>query len=576
MEQFSPSVMPERQQSQERLRRLIDVGRSLVAELDLETVLQRVLEAARELTDARYAALGVLDEEQHELERFLTVGIDEATHRMIGDLPRGHGVLGVLIREPQPLRLPDVGRHPQSYGFPLGHPPMKSFLGVPILIRGQPFGNLYLTEKTTGPFDDGDEEAAVVLADWAAIAIQNARAYSGMQARSRDLERAVATFEATTEIARAVSGETDLERVLELIVKRGRALTAARAALVVLRSRGELEVVAIAGELEDSLVGHRLDADDAVSRHVLQTGRSERLADAGGRLRFALAEETGAQTGLVVPLLFRGRALGVLAAFDRLQDGPEFSDWDEHVLGAFAASAASAVATAQDVAAGALRRRIEAQEQERARWARELHDETLQELAALKLLAGAAARAEAADEREQALVEIGDRIDVAVRALRSLITDLRPAALDLGLRPALEALAERTAQVNGLDVDLHFGAVTDSGPESERPAAELEDTIYRVVQEALTNVVKHAATSRAEVLVSESETELEVVVRDRGSGFDIERESAGFGLVGIRERVAIVGGAVSIETSPGEGTALRISVPWRPAEHGAARRAATG
>jgi signal transduction histidine kinase len=565
------------ERSEERLRRLIEVGRSLVAELDLETVLQRVLEAARELTDARYAALGLLDEERRELERFLTVGIDDATHRIIGDLPRGRGVLGVLISEPLPLRLDDVGRHPRSYGFPLGHPPMRSFLGVPIVVRGEPFGNLYLTEKAEGAFDDGDEEAVVVLADWAAIAIQNARAYSGMQARSRDLERAVATFEAATEIARAVSGETDLERVLELIVKRGRALTDARAALVMLERRRGLEVTAIAGELDDSLLGHRVGPDDAVSQQVLQTGRAERLADASGRLRFALAEQTGAQTGLLVPLVFRGRALGVLAAFDRLEDGPEFTAWDEHVLGAFAASAASAVATAQDVAAGTLRRRIEAQEQERGRWARELHDETLQELAALKMLAAAARRAKAAEEREQALDEIGERIEVAVRALRSLITDLRPAALDLGLQPALEALAERTTNMNGLEVDLRFDPASDSGAGLRRLSPELEDTIYRVVQEALTNVVKHAATGRAQVLVSETEGAIEVEIRDEGTGFDIEQESSGFGLVGIRERVALVGGTLSVETSPGLGTAVRISVPRAPEEKGESpAQAATG
>jgi signal transduction histidine kinase len=572
-----PNVPISAERREERLRRLIEVGRILVAELDLEAVLQRVLEAARELTDAKYAALGVLDEERRELERFLTLGIDEESQRMIGDLPRGHGVLGVLISEPQPLRLDDVGRHPRSYGFPLGHPPMRSFLGVPILVRGQPFGNLYLTEKAEGAFDEGDEEAAVVLADWAAIAIQNARTYSGMQARSRDLERAVATFEATTEIARAVSGETDLERVLELIVKRGRALTDARAALVMLARGDELEVTAIAGELDDSLLGQRLGSEDAVSRQVLRTGRAERLADASGRLRFALAGQTQAQTGLVVPLLFRGRALGVLAAFDRLQDGPEFSAWDEHVLGAFAASAASAVATAQDVTAGTLRRRIEAQEQERGRWARELHDETLQELAALKLLAAAARRAKAADEREQALTEIGERVEVAVRALRSLITDLRPAALDLGLQPALEALAERTAHINGLEVDLRFELASDSGSGLRRLAPQLEDTIYRVVQEALTNVVKHAATSQAEVLVRETAAAIEVAIRDRGSGFDAEHQSSGFGLVGIRERVVLVGGALSVEASPGAGTTVRISVPTRPDDKAdAPAEAATG
>ena len=169
-----------------RLERLIDTGRTLVSELDLEAVLKRVLDEARELTSARFAALGVLDEQGATLERFLTVGIDEETHRSIGDLPRGRGVLGVLIREPRPLRLPDVGKHAKSYGFPLGHPPMKSFLGVPILVRGKPYGNLYLTEKDGGEeFDEQDEEAVVVLADWAAIAIENARGYSILEAVAR-------------------------------------------------------------------------------------------------------------------------------------------------------------------------------------------------------------------------------------------------------------------------------------------------------------------------------------------------------------------------------------------------------
>ena len=158
-----------------RLARLIDAGRGLLSELDLETVLDRLLQTAADLTGARYVALGVLDEGRRELARFLTRGIDEDTHRAIGDLPRGRGLLGVLIDDPRPLRLDDVGDHPRSYGFPPGHPPMRSFLGVPILIRGEAWGNLYLTEKAGGePFAPEDEEAVVVLADWAAIAIENA------------------------------------------------------------------------------------------------------------------------------------------------------------------------------------------------------------------------------------------------------------------------------------------------------------------------------------------------------------------------------------------------------------------
>ena len=173
-----PSGTVEPRLTEEQLRRLLEVGRALVAELDVEAVLRRIIETARDLTQARYAALGILDEQKRELERFVYVGIDEETRRVIGPLPRGRGVLGELIRNPTPLRLPDVTQHERSYGFPPGHPPMKTFLGVPISIRGEAFGNLYLTDKAGGAeFDESDEESALVLSEWAAIAIDNARLY---------------------------------------------------------------------------------------------------------------------------------------------------------------------------------------------------------------------------------------------------------------------------------------------------------------------------------------------------------------------------------------------------------------
>src|SRR3954454_19398737 len=173
----------------DRLARLLEVGRGLMAELEIEAVLDRVLVTAAELTGAQYAALGVLDDDRVELARFITRGIDEDTHRAIGDLPRGRGILGVLISEPRPLRLADVTADPRSYGFPVNHPPMHTFLGVPVIIRGEAWGNLYLTEKQAGqPFDEADGPAVMVLADWAAIAIENARLYTSLEARSSELE----------------------------------------------------------------------------------------------------------------------------------------------------------------------------------------------------------------------------------------------------------------------------------------------------------------------------------------------------------------------------------------------------
>ena len=548
---------------EERLRRLLDVGRTLVSEFELESVLGQVVEAARELTAARYAALGVLDETGNELERFLTSGVDDETHRAIGHLPRGHGVLGVLIRDPRPLRLGDVGRHPHSYGFPPDHPPMRTFVGVPIRVRDEVYGNLYLTEKDGGgEFDAADEETLVVLAEWAAIAIENARAYSLVRGRRESLEQTVATLEATTEIAHALAGETDLGHVLELIAKRARALTEARAMVVLLEQQGELEVAALAGHLDRALVGQRIPIDGSVSGHVFRSGRSELLADAPARLRFALAEQTQARTGLFVPLRLRGRVLGVLSGFDRLSDGPQFSARDEQLLSAFATSAAAAVATAQDARAQSLRRSIEAAEEERSRWARELHDETLQELAALKLLLATARVATDDAQRDRRLDQARERVDVAVRALRDLITDLRPAALDdLGLRSALEALVERVARTSPLVLDLDVDLAFEAGREPTRLPVEIENTVYRVVQEALSNVVKHAGARRADVVVREDATAVTVSVADDGAGLDPSRSGSGFGLIGMRERVALVGGTLELAGEPGGGLTVRVVLP---------------
>jgi GAF domain-containing protein len=334
----------------ERLQRLMEVGRGIVGELDLDAVLNRVLEVACEMTGARYAALGVLDAGRQELERFVTRGIDEETGRAIGDLPRGHGVLGTLIRDPRPLRLADVGSHRDSWGFPSGHPPMTTFLGVPILIQGKAFGNLYLTEKYAGDFDKHDEETMLVLADWASIAVANAEAHGRLRARGAELERAIRSLEATIEIGRAIGAETRLERVLELVVKRGRALVHARAMAILVQDGGDVVVEAVAGELDRSFLGRRLALEESVSGQVLATRRPQRLADPVSRRRSGLATAVDARSGLYVPLLYRGEALGVLNAFDRLEDGPGFDAEDQRLLEAFAAAAAVAKATARSVA----------------------------------------------------------------------------------------------------------------------------------------------------------------------------------------------------------------------------------
>src|SRR3954454_14056602 len=275
---------------EQRLRRLIDVGRGLLAQLDPEAVLERVLETAREITGARYAALGILDSDRRELERFITQGIDADTHRSIGDLPRGRGILGVLIDDPRPLRIAAVGAHAKSYGFPPGHPPMGSFLGVPVIVRGQAWGNLYLTEKAGGEeFDAVDEESVVILAAWAAIAIENARLYEAVAARRDELELSARRLEAARAIAVAVGAEMDLENVLELIAKRGRALVEARSVVILLREGSDLVVVASAGETERA-IGARVPIAQSTTGQVLESRNLQRITDVKTHLRISVTQ----------------------------------------------------------------------------------------------------------------------------------------------------------------------------------------------------------------------------------------------------------------------------------------------
>jgi signal transduction histidine kinase len=525
-----------------RLRRLIDVGRGLVAQLDHELVLREVVEVARELTGARYAALGILDEDRRELERFIYVGIDEETRTRIGDLPRGLGVLGELIRNPAPLRLREVGAHPRSYGFPPGHPPMHSFLGVPIVVRGQAYGNLYLTEKEGGEFDEADEEAVSILAEWAAVTIFNVRLYGQSEEERGALERAVHGLEATTEIARAVGGEVDRSRVLETIAKRARALVGARSLLVLLRDGGpRLKVVATAGECGRDPVGHQVSLEAETAEDALVAVRGIGVE---------------ARAALLAPLSFRGRSLGTILALDRLEEGPDFYPEDARMLVAASASAATAVATVQSVTEERLRQSLRAAERERARWARELHDSVLQGLGSRRVLLSSALKRGDPEVLAEAVEEALEQVGRDIEELRALITELRPATLDqLGLRAALEDLAERVSGLAGIDL------TTDLTVDFARLDPELETAVYRLVQEGLTNVAKHAGANAVILQVVQREERIDVLVSDDGCGFEPGAKHDGFGLVGMRERVELAGGELQIESKLGSGTRMMASIP---------------
>jgi signal transduction histidine kinase len=532
---------------------LFEAGIALSSELTLDAVLQRLLEAAAELTGARYAALGVLDASRKELERFVTHGIDPETHAAIGDLPRGRGLLGVLIRDARPLRLHDIGADERSVGFPPHHPPMKTFFGVPILLRGVAYGNLYLTEKEGGvDFTEGDEEVVALLASQAAVAIENARLYESSRQWARQLE-------SLDEITNAMLSEIEPGRVLKLVVNRMSGLLDARFVAVLLAADGgSLEVAAAHGEQADELVGERLAIDRSKSGRVFEEGVSARVdsvlddPDADPELM----RRVGARAGIWAPLVVREETIGVLMALDRLGDDPRFKDVDLRLAQRFAARAAVAVDLSRHVARATVQRIVAGQEQERRRLSRELHDETGQALMSILLGLKAIEDAEGTQRFPAALAELREIAVATLQDVRRLAVELRPKALDdFGLVPALERLTSSFAEKTGIAAELESRL-----PEGRLPS-DLETVLYRVVQEALTNVVKHAHAEHVSVLLQTRPGRVAVVIEDDGRGFSERDESLGIGLIGMRERVALVGGSLAVESSKGAGTTIVVEVP---------------
>jgi signal transduction histidine kinase len=507
---------------------LLEASMGPGSEYDLDAVLERVLSAALELTGARYAALAILDELGRGLDRLLT------------------------------------RTHERAHAFSPGHQPVAIFLGAPVVVRGERWGNLYVAEKQTGPFTARDEQALVVLAGWAALGIDNARLHVREASRRIELERVVQTLEASATIVRALGDETDIERVVELIVTRGRALVQARAMLMLLFDGDALLVRAEAGEIAGTAVGRRLTLD-RLSGRVLAHPTLLRVDDVedpwGSAGELGVAD---AKTAMIVPLVYGARDVGVLVAFDRLVGGPSFRAEDEAVVLSFAASAATALATAQSVERELLRHSIESAEHERGRWARALHDATLQSLGALALSLSSARVANDPKTLDRAVSRVIEQLVREIATLRALITDLRPIELDdVGIVPALEALVDRCSALYDfaivLEIDLeHVEALLGS-----RLVPEAETAIYRTVQEAIRNAAKHAGASTVRVTVEDSGGLIRVTIDDDGRGFAPSARSEGFGLVGLRERATLAGGRLEVKSSS-EGTQVRIELSAVP------------
>ncbi len=542
---------------------LLEAGKALVSELDLDEVLVRILDAARDLTGASYAAIGILDESKTAFDRLVFVGFSEETRRRVGALPRGEGVLGELIREPRTLRLANVGDHPRSYGFPIGHPPMSTFLGTPIMIRSAAFGNLYLTEKADGAeFDDGDEELVTMLAQWAAIAIENARLYADLNERRIGLEQAVLRLEANVELSRTVAGETSTARVLELITKRGRAALNAVTLVLMIVEGDELVVAAAAGERANELLDMRVPVEQSIAGAAIRRKKLIKLDRADELV--ARRNEFGNGTGaaMFLPIEFRGESRGVLGVFDRLDDAGTFDANDELTANGIAAAAGAALSMTEAVEAERLARTIAAAENEKKRWSRELHDEALQELTALR--ADLEAAMEVTDKTER-LAFIGQALSYAKscsESIYNLINELRPTVLDEGgLALAIEALVERALTRGSVSVEYRNKLTNHGVGKFRRFDPEFEVAAYRLVQESLNNAVRHANATTITLELNEREGLLLIVVADDGVGFDPQRVERGFGLINMNERATMLGGRIEVKSAPARGTRFEIELP---------------
>jgi signal transduction histidine kinase len=387
----------------------------------------------------------------------------------------------------------------------------------------------------------------------------------GERERHAELERVVSSLEATTAIAQALVGETELDVVLDLIASRGCQLVEASWSAILIVDGDELELRATSGEMEMRPIGHRYVTDENFAGEVLREGRPRTVSNLSRHAAEedrTLVKELGAEHALFVPLEFHGRGLGVLIAAKSVARGEGFDEAQEHLLEAFAASAATAVAAAQSVAADRLRQTVAAAERERRRWARELHDETLQELGAAMMLLDTARGSGRPETVEEIVDRVAGSLESTIAGLNRMISELRPVTLDeLGVAAAVHALVERR-QTEELEIAVSIDLDYECGRQPTRLAPEVESAVYRIVQEALANVAKHARARHAEIEIAEDGGTVTVEIRDDGRGLgSSDTSGTGLGLAGMRERISLLGGQLEIGPRPAGGTVVHATVP---------------
>ncbi|HET9780901.1 MAG TPA: GAF domain-containing protein [Candidatus Dormibacteraeota bacterium] len=529
---------------------LLQAGLTLASELSLPVVLQRIVDLAADVTDARYGALGVIGD-AGTLVEFITTGISEKERKAIGALPTGRGVLGQLIHDPKPLRLRNIADQPGSVGFPSNHPPMHSFLGAPVQAMGRVFGNVYLAEKRSGSeFTAEDQEALVILAAQAGVAIANATLYEDI----RDRERWLDALRDITEKVLASEPEAEL---LETIAEHASELAGADAGTIitVTDTPGELIVAAAVGARSSDLRGKTLPAAGSISGAVMRTGVTMAISDVSVDDRaFQPIVRLGRHgPAIFAPLRVPGGSAGTLMV-TKLKGKPVFDRRRVNLVETLAAQASVAIDYARVQAEV---RRLGLME-ERERIAKELHDGIIQSLFAVGMsLQGAALTSRSPDTavRIESAVEELDRV---IRDLRNYIFGLRPGILaDRQLDQALHTLADETQTRSHLavDVDLDAGvAAALSGRSAD---------IVQLTREALSNVVRHAHASRAHLSLSRHGPDAILTVDDDGVGFDPNSGTVGNGLRNMRERAASLQGELDVSRRDGKGTRLRVRFPIR-------------
>ncbi|MFB4311505.1 GAF domain-containing protein [Actinomadura sp. GTD37] len=535
--------------TRDRVHALLEAVVSIGGELELETVLRRIAEAAATLVDARYAALGVIGEEGERLVRFVTTGVGEEEIEAIGHWPHGHGILGLLIREPRPLRLPDLTAHPDSFGFPANHPPMRTFLGVPIRVRDEVFGNLYLTEKAGGgPFEEEDEVVVTALATAAGVAIENARLYEETRRRERWLE-------ASAEISTALLSGTGTGEVLDLVARRAGQIADARLSSVTLVDETGREAVLAAadGEGADRLRGTRLPLERSVAGKVFAEGAALRLADGAAAVREGGAPaEVPVGPLLVVPLGTGASARGAITVMNP-PDGAVFSDGTRRLLEAFAGQAAVALELADR------RRDTErlALLEDRDRIAKDLHDTVIQRLFATAMTLMAAIKITQKREVATRVQRAVDDLDDTIRQIRSTIFALQAPPDEESLRSRVHALVDAAAERLGFAPSVRLAGLLDTAV-----GDAVGEELLAVVQEALSNVARHARASEAAVVIDVGD-DLTLRVEDDGVG--VPEGGRRSGLRNLRERAEDHGGSFGVRARPGGGTVLVWRVPLNDA-----------